>query len=196
MTKTSIIFIWITTGNSGDRHGQNFYDGQERWNIYWASLYWGWQWWRRWWWKWSLKWYLALILTLQHRCPTSGLWGGRLTKREELPKAAAAEFCIFCIPKYSETFWRILFSDDLSVTDCQCCILLHLWNPQCFVANLMLVSPSNITALVIYWGPYEPLGLFDPIGHCFSYNTNQNSLGFSVPLLLAVIRYISSSLPK
>ena len=32
---TIIIKMWNTdTGNTGDRHGQNFYDGQERWNIY------------------------------------------------------------------------------------------------------------------------------------------------------------------
>ena len=43
-----------------------------------------------------------------------------------LPKAAAAEFCIFSIPKYSKTFQRILFPVDLSMIDCSSCVPLHL----------------------------------------------------------------------
>ena len=71
-----------------------------------------------------------------------------------LPKAAAAEFCIFSIPKYSKTFQRILFPDDLSMIDCSSCVPLHLQKTIeciCHKSNICPPSsPSNITALVIH----------------------------------------------
>ena len=72
-----------------------------------------------------------------------------------LPKAAAAaEFCIFSIPKYSKTFQHILFPDDLSMIDCSSCVPLHLQKTIeciCHKSNICPPSsPSNITALVIH----------------------------------------------
>ena len=89
-----------------------------------------------------------------------------------LPKAAAAEFCIFSIPKYSKTFQRILFPVDLSMIDCSSCVPLHLQKTiECICDESNICGPPPlvpkqyhcISDMLVANG-HEPLGLFDLLG--------------------------------